>query len=156
MNMKFDKNKIENSFARLFQDKTPEDKIRRKAYLLMARFLSEVEAVRIERNLKKKDIARMLGISASYLSQLYNGDKLLNLETLARLQEALDIRFDIKAVSQTAPLVLEKDKLKFIQKFYYREAMGFWTYKQYKQRITEPVYNQINTNKTTDPHIEVA
>lgn len=156
MNMKFDKNNIENSFARLFQDKTPEDKIRRKAYLLMARFLSEVEAVRIERNLKKKDIARMLGISASYLSQLYNGDKLLNLETLARLQEALDIRFDIKAVSQTAPLVLEKDKLKFIQKFYYREAMGFWTYKQYKQRITEPVYNQINTNKTTDPHIEVA
>ncbi|MFO7891025.1 MAG: helix-turn-helix transcriptional regulator [bacterium] len=154
--MKFDKNNIENSFARLFQDKTPEDKIRRKAYLLMARFLSEVETVRIERNLKKKDIARMLGISASYLSQLYNGDKLLNLETLARLQEALDIRFDIKAVSQTAPLVLEKDKLKFIQKFYCREAMGFWTYKQYKQRITEPVYNQINTNKTTDPHIEVA
>lgn len=154
--MKFDKSKIEKSFAQLFEDKTPQENITRKAYLLMARFLSEVEAIRIERNLKKKDIAKMLNVSASYLSQIYNGDKLINLETLTKLQEVLDIRFDIKAVSRTAPLVLEKDKLKFIQEFYCRESEGFWTYKPYKQKISRPVYNQKISNQSTETHIDVA
>lgn len=156
MNMTYNKYNIEQSFTQLFEDRSIDDKYRRKALLIMARFLSEIEHIRRERRLKKKEIAKMLDVSPSYLSQLYSGDKLLNLETLAKFQEILDIRFDIKAVSNSAPLLVEKNKLQFLQKFYAQEGSGFWTYKPYKSHISKPIYSNQNKQDITLPNIDVA
>ena len=61
----------------------------------MAKFLEKIQEIAAQKGLKKKDLAQKIGTSASYITQLYRGHKLLNLMTLAKLQKALDIEFDI-------------------------------------------------------------
>jgi len=41
----------------------------------------------------------MIGTSASYITQLFRGNKIINLETIAKFQKIFDIKFEIKAVS---------------------------------------------------------
>ncbi len=70
------------------------------AQMLSFRFLSEVEKVTDERNILRKDLAKSINVSPSYITQLYRGTKLLNIETLAKIEAALDIRFDVKIVQK--------------------------------------------------------
>jgi transcriptional regulator with XRE-family HTH domain len=63
----------------------------------MARFLSEMEKVASEKKLKKAEIAKAIGTSPSFITQLYRGDKLINLTTLAKLQAAYDFTFEVRA-----------------------------------------------------------
>lgn len=63
-------------------------------------FLSEVEKTMDNRGMRKTDLAKMLNTSKSYLTQLWNGDKVLSLQMIARIQIALNIKFTIKANEQ--------------------------------------------------------
>ena len=63
-------------------------------------FLSEIEKIMDKRGVKKSDLAKMLNTSKSYLTQLWNGDKVLSLQMVARIQIALNIKFKIKANEQ--------------------------------------------------------
>ena len=47
-------------------------------------------------------LAKSIGVSPSYITQLYRGTKPLNMETLAKMEDVLDIRFEIKAVTKDA------------------------------------------------------
>lgn len=38
-----------------------------------------------------------LGTSASYFTQLLHGDRLINLKMVAKIEDALQIRFEVKA-----------------------------------------------------------
>jgi len=51
----------------------------------------------IDRPIQKKEIAEAINTSPSYVTQLFNGDKLINLMTLAKLQKAFDFTFQIEA-----------------------------------------------------------
>ena len=82
-------------------NKTPSDDVKHLAQMLMYRFLSEVEKITDERNITKKELAKRIGVSASYLTQLYIGVKPLNIETLAKIELALDFRFDIKVIEKS-------------------------------------------------------
>lgn len=44
----------------------------------------------------RKQLAESLGTSASYLTQLFRGDRLLNFKTEAKIEAALGIKFVIK------------------------------------------------------------
>ena len=44
---------------------------------------------------KHKDIAAAMGVSSSYVSQLFNGDKLINLEKLHRIQRSKGVEISI-------------------------------------------------------------
>lgn len=84
-------------FESLFAHKSEEEALEHEARMIMARFLSEMEKVASEKKLKKADIAKAIGTSASFITQLYRGDKLINLTTLAKLQVAYDFTFEVKA-----------------------------------------------------------
>ncbi|MEK6480865.1 helix-turn-helix transcriptional regulator [Catalinimonas sp. 4WD22] len=90
------KENIQQAFDDLFSFKDEKGEIKHNAHMLMFRFLSEVERVAEEKNLKKKDLAKMIGTSPSYVTQLFRGDKLINMETLAKLEKGLGIEFVIK------------------------------------------------------------
>ena len=45
--------------------------------------------------MSKKDLATAIGTSASYITQLFRGNKMINLEMLAKIQQALEIDYDI-------------------------------------------------------------
>jgi transcriptional regulator with XRE-family HTH domain len=99
MNMKLNsKNIINSDFDDLFKFDSPEEELEHEAKMIMFRFLSEIEKLHTHTPLKKSELAKKLETSASYITQLFNGDKLINLTTLAKLQKVYDITFNVKAV----------------------------------------------------------
>lgn len=107
------------------------------AQMLMYRFLSEIERLMDEREMSKKELAAKIGVSASYITQLYRGTKPLNIETLAKIELALDFSFEIKAVEKS---LLEMDDSlqqnwseeqvnRLIKKFYSND--GFWMFRKH-------------------------
>lgn len=87
--------KIQNEFDDVFSFENEQDKIELDAQVLMAKFLSEVQEISDEKGIKRKELAANIGTSASYLTQLFRGHKLINLTTIAKLQKALNVKFDI-------------------------------------------------------------
>jgi transcriptional regulator with XRE-family HTH domain len=86
---------IETAFKTILSFDNEQDQLELEAKIIMAKFLEKVQEIATQKGLKKKDLAEKIGTSASYITQLYRGHKLLNLMTLAKLQRALDIEFDI-------------------------------------------------------------
>jgi transcriptional regulator with XRE-family HTH domain len=86
---------IETAFKTILSFDNEQDQLELDAKMIMAKFLEKVQEIATQKGLKKKDLAEKIGTSASYITQLYRGHKLLNLMTLAKLQRALDIEFDI-------------------------------------------------------------
>ncbi len=97
--MKFkDKYKTESEFEELYNFRDEKEELDHEAHMIMFRFLSEIDENQLTGSkLKKKELASRLGVSPSYITQLYNGDKLLNFTMLAKIQKVFDITFEIKA-----------------------------------------------------------
>jgi transcriptional regulator with XRE-family HTH domain len=91
---------IEDEFKHLFEFKNDYDEIEHEASMLMFKFLSEIEIVNNNR-FSKKELGKLIGTSPSYITQLFRGDKLINMLTLAKFQKALGIEFDVIARSQS-------------------------------------------------------
>jgi transcriptional regulator with XRE-family HTH domain len=121
--------------------KTPNE-VKHLAQMLMYRFLSEIEKITDERKIVRKELAKQIGVSASYLTQLYRGVKPLNIETLAKIELVLDFRFDIKAIEKSLLEVTDTTEFNwneeqinhFIQKFSCKN--GFWIYKKHSNSNT--------------------
>ena len=90
---------IQKAFKDLLEYKTPEEELDHKAKMIMFRILSEVEKLAESRNMTHKDLAREIGTSASYITQLYRGNKLLNLSTIAKFEKAFGVTFNITAIN---------------------------------------------------------
>ncbi len=106
--MKFkEKFNINAEFEGLFTEKSKEEELEHEAKMIMFRFLNELEKMNSEKPIKKKDLAIALNTSASFITQLYRGDKLINLLTLAKIQDAYNITFEIKAKLNTEIIKVE-------------------------------------------------
>jgi len=91
---------IKKAFSNRFDEEKPGQE--HLAQMLAFRFLSEIEKITDERNILRKDLAKSIDVSPSYITQLYRGVKPLNFETLAKMETALGIRFEVKAVTKEA------------------------------------------------------
>jgi len=69
-----------------------------EAKILMFAFLDKIQQVADKKGLKRKDLAKLIGTSPSYITQLFRGDKLINFTTLARFNKALGVEFNISIV----------------------------------------------------------
>lgn len=76
-------------------NKTEEDILREDEDMLMASYLSEIEKFQKAHSISRKDLAATIKTSASYLTQVFRGDKPLNFYTIAKIQRALNIRFRV-------------------------------------------------------------
>jgi len=92
------KDNIQKAFQELLTPASYEEKIEDEARLIMASFLSEVEKKYKEKGWRRKDLAKKTGTSPSYMTQLFRGTKLINLEMIAKMQDALNIKFNIHSV----------------------------------------------------------
>jgi transcriptional regulator with XRE-family HTH domain len=96
MNIKSKTNKeIQDAFDQLFNQLSEQDKLENDANLLMFRFLSIIEEKCEALGLNRKQLAEKVGTSPSYITQLFRGDKLVNMLTLAKFQKALGLEFEI-------------------------------------------------------------
>lgn len=89
-----------------------EDKIDITASVLMLYFMAEVENIQKIKGIDRKTLANMIGTSPSYLTQIFSGNKLLNFKTLAKIQKALNIRFEVKTVDLSSFDIENNKRLK--------------------------------------------
>jgi ribosome-binding protein aMBF1 (putative translation factor) len=78
------------------ESRTKEEKIESDSLALMACFLTRIEWVLEKNSITKKMLAKKIDTSPSYLTQVFRGDKPLNFVTLAKIQKALGIQFEIE------------------------------------------------------------
>ena len=103
MNTNYKKGQLHNDTVSkdiLKSDSELNEDVKHLAQMLMYRFLSEIEKITDDRGISRKELAKNIGVTPSYLTQLYRGNKPLNIHTLAKVEKVLDFRFDIKAVEK--------------------------------------------------------
>lgn len=117
---------IETAFKTMLSFDNEQDQLELEAKLIMAKFLEKIQEIATQKGLKKKDLAQKIGTSASYITQLYRGHKLLNLMTLAKLQRALNIEFDvaIKGSNQIINPINEEISGAYLKPRYASEKSG--------------------------------
>ncbi len=94
-----------------------DDLIRVNAHSIAGQYLKQIERVLENKKLSQKDLAKKVGTSASYISQLFNDDKLPSFKMLARIELALDIEFDVQIRKNIKlPNIIADDKQKEISK----------------------------------------
>jgi len=86
---------IRREFQKLFE-KSPDQQIEHRAQMLSLIFLGKVDEALEQKGWTKKRLADEIGVSASYLTQLFRGDRMLNFKTIAKMEQALELRFEIK------------------------------------------------------------
>lgn len=98
------KNKINNYIEKL-NDISDTFNLEFETEMIQIRFMSEVERLMEENEITKTKLAKKIGTSPSFITQLFQGNKKLNLETIAKLQHALNYKFRVDAVKDvTRPL----------------------------------------------------
>jgi len=129
------KKDIQQAFKDLLTTASTEEKVELEALVLSAKFLSEIQRVCQEQDILKKDLAEMIGTSPSHVTQLFRGNKTINLKTIAKLQLALGVSFNIKLSGPHA------DKLQtpnLIQPQYsINTPEGWWVFKPNKETTKE-------------------
>ena len=120
---------IETAFKTILSFDNEQDQLELEAKLIMAKFLEKIQEIATQKGLKKKDLAQKIGTSASYITQLYRGHKLLNLMTLAKLQRALNIEFDvaIKGSNQIKNPINEEFSGAYLKPRYASEKSGYFS-----------------------------
>jgi transcriptional regulator with XRE-family HTH domain len=140
---------IRKAFLDLLSFKSLEEEIKHNAQMIMYRFLSEIEILSEEKKMTKKQLAEKIGTSASYITQLYRGNKPLNIETIAKFQKVFDITFDIKAKPNS---LIEIQEVYAEQNSLFPDSNiepdGFWYFKNFqKNKNSEDVPCQDYNNE---------
>lgn len=113
--------RIRREFQQLFE-KSPEELVEHRAQMLSFIFLSEAQKAMDRKGWTQRRLADEIGTSASYLTQLMRGDRLLNLKTIAKIEDALHIRFELKAVEFGSEEAWSEELKKRIDR--YEQNMG--------------------------------
>jgi ribosome-binding protein aMBF1 (putative translation factor) len=95
--MSSENEKMMNELESLLVFNSEEEKVELETALLHLKFIKVIEEAMKEESISKAEIASKLSTSKSYITQLFSGDKMLNMKMLAKLQRALDINFKINA-----------------------------------------------------------
>ncbi len=89
---------IKAALRQLRDEKTVDEQDEAAAHSIAFNFLSEVETLMDEQGLTRRALAEAVGTSPSYITQLFRGDRILNLLMAARMQRVLGVLFKVKAM----------------------------------------------------------
>jgi|GEM_PF-1053348 len=87
-----------NQLKNVFKKKDFQEEVEFETNMLALTFLSEVEKEADLKGIKRKELAKLVGTSASYITQIMRGNKVPNLRILTALGLALGKKFDVNAV----------------------------------------------------------
>jgi transcriptional regulator with XRE-family HTH domain len=147
MSIKLNNIIINPEFESLFEFKSKEEKIEHDAQMISYRVLSEIEKICDEKNIKKKDLAQMVGTSKSYITQLFNGTKSINTNILAKFENALDVTLDIRLKRNNESYGEFLSKQLNVELFINKRlstSKGAWYYYEYN-KDTEEIINGLET-----------
>jgi len=102
MSMTYDRE--DNMMKKLLQFETDEQKLQFEAEMIHLDIVFQIIRKMEEKDMNKSELAQKLKTSKGYITQLFTGDKLLNLKTLAKLQRIFNAKFKIDFVEKRKAL----------------------------------------------------
>lgn len=96
--MNFEKKNSLNKLNQMLEFKSSNEKAKLEEELLSLKFISTIEELLEQNDVNRSDLANILDSSKSYVSQVFSGDKMLNIRILAKIQRALNVSFKLYAV----------------------------------------------------------
>ena len=130
---------IKKQFEELLTFKSEEDCIELKEKELVFSFLAEFDRAMEKDNISKKELAKLIGTSASYITQLFRGDRTPNFRNVAKMLSALKLDFEIKLKENN----VTREEFNFPEV----ETQGLWVFKSFK-----PNYNTPSTSEISNIH----
>ncbi len=149
MNTKSKTTAASKTLESLFKFESKEQKTQHNAQIISYKILSEIEEILEQRNLKKKDLAEKIGISKSFITQLFRGTKTVNTNLMAKFEEALDIIFDIKASSIFIEEYNQNINAQVLQKNQNKVSKGQWYYchKNNKDETSKNLISELSSKE---------
>lgn len=89
------KDSVNRNLANLFNTLSQEEEMASKADLLSLQFLGLVDQKMEELGMSKKELAQRVGTSASFITQLFRGDRKPSWKMLAKMETELGIEFKV-------------------------------------------------------------
>lgn len=118
---------IKDQFDEILAFKSPEEQIEHEAQMLAFQFLSKVDLAMKELNISKKTLAKNVGTSPSFITQLFRGDRKPNWTILAKMQKVLGLDFKLfsgKEIDELIALELMDYHRKWIKTNAYYKKKG--------------------------------
>jgi ribosome-binding protein aMBF1 (putative translation factor) len=97
MNMTSDNDIMEDVFT--FEN--DDEKLQFEAEMIHLDIMNEVRMLMNLHGVNKTELAKRLKTSKGYVTQLFSGDKLINLKTIAKIQQIFDVRLTKKFVKKS-------------------------------------------------------
>lgn len=89
--------KIDSLLKSAINFNSDEEKLNFEAEMLHLDTMKMIEDLMKQRGMNKKDLARELNISQSFITQLFTADKLINYKLLAKMQRIFQNKFNFEA-----------------------------------------------------------
>lgn len=90
--------KVLQEFRDLLSFNSEEELVTREQNVIHFQFMSGLEEIMKQLKISRKKLAEAVGVSASYITQLFRGTKMINIEMLAKIKLALEIEYEIECV----------------------------------------------------------
>ena len=126
------KNSIKKEWEDLFNETSYEDQVSSLADVLALQFLGLVDRKMEMERISKKELAEKIGTSASFITQLFRGDRKPNWNILAKM--SLELGLDFKVMSEE--LFQEKVQEELIA--YHKRWSKTQEYFKLKEQVTHP------------------
>ena len=123
---------IKNEWENLFNEISHEDRVSSLADVLALQFLGLVDRKMELEKISKKELAKKIGTSASFITQLFRGDKKPSWNILAKMSIELGLEFKI----MTDELLLEKVQEELMA--YHQRWSKTQEYLKLKNQVTNP------------------
>lgn len=123
---------IKNEWENLFNEISYEDRVSSLADVLALQFLGLVDRKMELEKISKKELAEKIGTSASFITQLFRGDKKPNWNILARMSMELGLEFKV----MTEELLQEKGQEELMA--YHQRWSKTQEYLKLKNQVTNP------------------
>jgi transcriptional regulator with XRE-family HTH domain len=94
---------IKAAFTKVLNDFSEEELLEVEALAIGHAYLSEAQRIMDERGMLRKDLAERMNVSASFLTQLFCGDRPLSDRHKARIAQIFNIRWELSAVPLAKP-----------------------------------------------------
>lgn len=97
---------VKAAFARVLNDFSEEELLEMEALAIGHIYLSEAQRIMDERGMLRKELAEKMKVSASFLTQLFRGDRPVSDYHKAQLQRVLGVRFEVQALDTEGRLAM--------------------------------------------------
>ena len=85
----------------VFTFENDDEKLQFEAEMIHLDIMNEVRMLMNLHGVNKTELAKRLKTSKGYVTQLFSGDKLINLKTIAKIQQIFDVRLTKKFVKKS-------------------------------------------------------